>query len=184
MCPSRNQVTCGLGQLSMGGKSRMAACPSVTTFRCSSSGKSPISVERNQTLSVPAKSLRGGDQRWKRLHFQVANTALASSEAGGRAGGAEHALGRPPVPERAATTPDAPRPAPRAPCSSESREHADPSRPPPLRRVPPRHPPLPLLGFLLLLVSGVTVPLKDRLGKYVLFADSFLECSPNPMLLT
>lgn len=66
----------------------------------------------------------------------------------------------------------------------ERGKHMDPSRPQALRRVLPRRPPVPLLSFLLLLVSGVTVPLKDLLGRDVLIADSFLEHSPNPMLLT
>lgn len=65
LCPSRNHVTWGRGQLLMGGKLRTAARPSETTRLSSASVKSAISVEENQTSKFQ-KTLfeREGGQRW------------------------------------------------------------------------------------------------------------------------
>lgn len=60
LCPSLNQVTCGLGQLGMGSKLRTAACPWDTVFLWSASMKFPISAEKNQTLEVPENSFFWG----------------------------------------------------------------------------------------------------------------------------
>lgn len=71
LCPSRNHVTWGRGQLLMGGRLRTAARPSETTRLSSASVKSPISAEENQTSKFQ-KTLfeREGGHRWP-LYFMA-----------------------------------------------------------------------------------------------------------------
>lgn len=60
LCPSRNQVTCGRGQLAMGRRSRTAACPCGTTCLWSVPRKFPMSAEKKHNFSVLETSLRAG----------------------------------------------------------------------------------------------------------------------------
>lgn len=52
LCPSLNHVTCGLGQLAMGGRSSTMAWPREMVLFCAGPMKSPISVEKRQRRKV------------------------------------------------------------------------------------------------------------------------------------